>query len=111
MLDMRFLESFTRGDKTKMKRYIQMYLDISPGIFQQMKTALDGKNWESLRINAHSLKPQADYMGVPKLKECLVRIEEGVVERKYSNLSNLYDEACKLHLESTKFLKNHIETF
>lgn len=109
MVDISFLESFTKGDKTKMKRYIQMYLDISPGIFQQMKTALDGRNWESLRINAHSLKPQADYMGVPKLKECLVRIEEDIVDLNYVNLNKLYDNACRLHKESTILLEKHLE--
>ena len=109
MVDISFLESFTKGDKNKMRRYIQMYLDISPTIFEKMKLALETSNWESLKINAHSLKPQVDYMGITDLKKCLVKIEEEIDRKKFKNISNHYDKACALHDESTIFLEKYLE--
>lgn len=109
MVDLSFLESFSRGDKSKMKRYIKMYLDVSPSIFQQMKTAGEAKDWESLRINAHSLKPQVDYMGIASLKECLVKIEGDITEGKVDRLEKLYYEALELHAESKVYLEKYIE--
>jgi HPt (histidine-containing phosphotransfer) domain-containing protein len=109
MVDISFLESFTKGDKNKMRRYIQMYLDNSPSIFEKMNSALESENWESLKINAHSLKPQVDYMGIPELKKCLSSIEEEIDKKKFKNLRSHYNKACELHIESTGFLEKYVE--
>ncbi|MBK9631216.1 MAG: hypothetical protein IPO62_09145 [Saprospiraceae bacterium] len=48
----------------------------------------------NLRINAHSLKPQADFMGINSLKEELVKIEEAV---KTNQLHDI-EKYIKFHL-------------
>ena len=77
-IDLTFLKKFTKDDPTKMKRYIGLYLDVAPKTFDEMKRNVANDDWEQLRINAHSLKPQADFMGINNLKEELVKIEEAV---------------------------------
>ena len=34
MVDLTFLEKFTKGDKNKMKRYINMYLSVAPNTLE-----------------------------------------------------------------------------
>ena len=74
MIDLTFLKNFTKDDSKKMKRYISLYLDVAPKTFEEMKRNLENRDWEQLRINAHSLKPQADFMGIESLKEELIKI-------------------------------------
>lgn len=110
MVDLSFLEKFTKGDTKKMKRYINIYLSIAPETFKQMEQHVLDKDWEQLRIKAHSLKPQSDYMGIPSLKSVLIEIEQDVHKEKFGELNKLFDSASKIHTESIPYLKKFILT-
>lgn len=71
-----FLEGFAKGDKAKMKKYISMYLSTAPGVILEMISELEAKNWQNLRLKAHSIKPQVQYMGISQLKDILADIED-----------------------------------
>ena len=109
MIDLSFLIKFTKGDTRKMRRYINMYLNMAPGIFKTMEQNIVSQDWEQLRINAHSLKPQVDYMGISKLKVVLEEIENAVQNGSYDSLKPFYDQALDLHLTSEVQLKNYVE--
>ena len=66
-LDLSFLYRFTKGKETKMKRYISMYLQEAPNILERMQQNLDDKDYANLAINAHSLKPQAEWALMARL--------------------------------------------
>jgi HPt (histidine-containing phosphotransfer) domain-containing protein len=106
MVDLSFLEKFTKGDKKKMKRYIKIYLSIAPATFQDMEQHVKTQDWEELRIKAHSLKPQADYMGIPSLKAVLMEIEESVQNKQFGKLAGLFEEALSIHSQSVPQLKS-----
>jgi HPt (histidine-containing phosphotransfer) domain-containing protein len=110
MVDLQFLHAFTKGDTVKMRRYIDMYLRIAPKTFQQMAQAVRAQDWEQLRIHAHSLKPQADYMGLAELKAVLIRIEDSVNAGQFTTLKQQYDLAAKLHRQSITALKQARQT-
>ena len=105
MIDLTFLKEFTKGNPEKMKRYISLYVDVAPKTFEEMKKNLYDNNWEQLLINAHSLKPQADLMGISTLKNELVKIEEAVKENKLSNINEYFDLAMDLSINSINSLK------
>lgn len=88
-----------------MKRYIGMYFDSAPKSFHEMTTNLEKEDWESLRINAHSLKPQADFMGIPELKELLVQIEDRIHSNRTQGVEDLVQEAMELHQSSLRELE------
>ena len=104
MVDLSFLEKFTKGDMQKMRRYITLYLNTAPQTFAEMKKCLDSQNWEQLRIHAHSLKPQADFMGLPDLKRLLQSLELKAAEGEYAKLLELYHQALAIHISSEKHL-------
>ena len=109
MIDLTFLKKFTKDDSKKMKRYISLYLDVAPKTFEEMKRNLNNKDWEQLRINAHSLKPQADFMGINSLKEELIKIEEAVQTNNFDILENLLNTSLKIASDSEIILKEIIE--
>jgi HPt (histidine-containing phosphotransfer) domain-containing protein len=111
MVDLTFLRKFTKGDPEKMKRYISLYLDITPKTFEEMKRNLNNQDWEQLRINAHSLKPQADFMGIESLKQELIKIEEAVVAKNIDILENLYTTSLQISTDSERILKETLVQF
>jgi len=108
MIDLSFLEKFTKGNTTKMKRYISMYLKMAPETFGRMDQNLKDKSWPELGINAHSLKPQAEFMGIRTLKELLIEIENKVNSDQLEGMEILITEAKSIHNESEVFLQNFL---
>ena len=111
MVDLTFLKKFTKDDPKKMKRYISLYLDVAPKTFAEMKRNLDNEDWEQLRINAHSLKPQADFIGIESLKEELIKIEEAVKANDFDDLENLLNTSLKIADDSGVILKEMLDQF
>lgn len=109
MVDLTFLKKFTKDDSQKMKRYISLYLDVAPKTFEEMKRNLNNKDWEQLRINAHSLKPQADFMGMNSLKEELIKIEEAVKTKNFNALDTLLATSLTISTNSAMVLKEMLE--
>ena len=109
MVDLTFLKQFTKEDPKKMKRYITLYLDVAPKTFDEMLINLKNGDWGQLRINAHSLKPQADFMGIKSLKEELIKIEESVQMNQFDDMETLYRKALDLSVESERLLKDELE--
>lgn len=105
MVDLSFLRKFTKEDPQKMKRYISLYLDVAPKTFEEMQRNLQNKDWEQLRINAHSLKPQADFMGMNVLKEKLIEIEEAVKMNNLDVYEALFHESLAIYAASEHSLR------
>lgn len=107
MVDLTFLEKFSKGDSAKMKRYIGMYLTETPLILEKMKEYLVKEDWSNLAIHAHSLKPQAEFMGVTSLKEVLMAVESRARSESPKDLEDLFHQALKLYTESSDILKQY----
>lgn len=109
LIDLSFLETFTKGDKTKIKRYIEMYLKNTPLVVEELFSDLQKKDYESLRLKAHSIKPQAQYMGISRLKECLLQIESSIKEGNgFDQLGSLLVEAKKLNNQAMNELNQFL---
>jgi HPt (histidine-containing phosphotransfer) domain-containing protein len=74
-IDLDYLERFCKGDKGRMERYIRMYLEASPTLFEQLMDKATQSDAEGLAIAAHSLRPQVNYMGAHRLFDLLTEIE------------------------------------
>ena len=111
MVDLTFLKKFAKDDPTKMKRYISLYLDVAPKTFEEMQRNLQSGDWEQLRINAHSLKPQAEFMGIMSLKEELIKIEEAVKMNQLEGIDILLRASRAISVDSEKMLKEILDRF
>jgi HPt (histidine-containing phosphotransfer) domain-containing protein len=68
--------SFAGQDKAKQKKYIQIFLQNAPKLLEQIEQGLVDKNYESIKIAAHSLKTQLNYMGVKEELSHIFEIEQ-----------------------------------
>ncbi|MBK6830927.1 MAG: Hpt domain-containing protein [Flavobacteriales bacterium] len=74
-VDLEYLERFCKGDRSRMEKYIRMYLDASPGLFADLAAKAGSGDAEGLAVAAHSLRPQVNYMGAQGLFDTLTTIE------------------------------------
>lgn len=109
-INLEFLKNFTKGDNEKIRRYVGMYLITAPQVMLEMEKFLEEKNFENVRLKAHSLKPQAQYMGIAELSALLLQIES-IVEKKedMNQLPALVSSAKKINDKATIELKQFLE--
>jgi HPt (histidine-containing phosphotransfer) domain-containing protein len=74
-VDLSYLEEFTRGDEQKLRRYLDMYLRTAPPVIKEFHHLLQKQNLDDLQLKAHSIKPQAQYLGIAALHDVLIEIE------------------------------------
>ncbi len=75
LTDLTFLKGLTGGDNAKLAKYINMFLKAAPDMLSNIEKSLESKDYETLRVTAHSLKPQLSYMGIKSLEETIKTIE------------------------------------
>ncbi len=75
VVDLQFLEQFTKGNKGKINKYIELFLKLAPQHLTALQQHLAEENWKALRSNAHTLKSQFQYMGIHVLSPVISNIE------------------------------------
>lgn len=96
-IDLGYLERFCKGDRSRMEKYIRMYLDASPGLFAQLQERLSAGDVEALAVSAHSLRPQVNYMGAQELFDLLAAIEHRARAEGAAACSEQVEEALGLN--------------
>ncbi len=71
-----FLEKFSGGDKTRIKKYVDMYLKTAAQQITMVEESATQQNWPQLKTAAHTLKSQVAYMGMTAAQELLKSLEE-----------------------------------
>lgn len=107
--DLTFLQSFTGGNADKMKKYMNMFIQMCPGQLTLMENHLKGENYDQLRATAHALKPQITYMGIKRGEMLVKSIEQMAAEKrdveKLPAMLQEFSSICNLALEE---LKQHV---
>ncbi|HMN31952.1 MAG: tetratricopeptide repeat protein [Chitinophagaceae bacterium] len=89
--DPSFLISFAGNNIDKQKKYINIFLDSAPKLLAQIGIGLDEKNFENVKISAHSLKTQLKYMGVKEELSHVYELEQmASQENRQQEMQHLY---------------------
>ncbi len=110
IINLDFLSEFTKSDRAKMRRYVEMYLRTAPKVITELQSHLDSNNLESLKLKAHSIKPQVQYMGISALKDVLAEIELAVNNKcETSELQLLVDRANEIGSKAVAELNEYLQ--
>jgi len=75
LTDLAFMRGLVNNDNAKLAKYITMFLKATPTMLNTIDNALIVKDWETIKVTSHSLKPQLSYMGIKQLEEVIKTIE------------------------------------
>lgn len=103
--DMQFLAQFTGGNPEKRNKYINMFLENCPKLLAQINSAAERKDFPTMKIAAHSLKPQMGYMGIKEEVSNIYLIEHSAAEQQAEVLPPLIqhlNKVCHIAFEELK---------
>ena len=76
VVDAQILERLFRGDRSRLEQWIRLYLKESPAYINKLAEGLALENADTLASAAHDLRPQAHYLGCPRMLELLIAVGE-----------------------------------
>lgn len=104
--NMQFLLQFTGGSREKALKYVNMFLENGPKLLAKIEQGLADKDFEAVKIAAHSMKPQLSYMGVQEDVSQIFLIEQTAGEKAhYERLPLLVDNLKRVCDKAFKELK------
>lgn len=110
LTDPRFLISFAGNDKEKQKKYINIFLQNAPKLLTQMQNGLEKNDHEMIKISAHSLKTQLNYMGVKEEFSHVQEIEQMTSHtHKKEEIKLLIDNLQMVCEQAFKELENYVK--
>ena len=92
--DLSFLRDFCDGDEEKMKKYVDIYLKVTPGNLEKIKAAANDKEYRLLSKTVHTMKAHLNYMGMKPTRKVAEKIE--LYAKEQTNLEELPQLIYKL---------------
>ncbi len=106
--DMNFLRSFTGGNPEKVQKYVGMFLENAPKLLDSIDKGLASKDYQAVKIAAHSLKPQMSYMGIKEEVSNIFLIEQSAGETAhYERIPGLVANLKRLCVKAFEELKTN----
>ncbi len=101
-VDLTGLYDLFRGDRARMREWLQLYLEEAPRLFDQLSDAHEQGDVDALVHAAHELRPQAHYLGSLRM---LVLLKEIGDRAKVIGVI-----ACEEHIKELRALSGRIDT-
>lgn len=73
--DLGYLEKFCDGDKSKMQKYINIFLDSAPSLLTKLNTALTESDFTEIASQVHGFKTKFVMMGMTQTKDLAIELE------------------------------------
>jgi len=74
-IDLSFLDEIADGSAEFMIETIDMFLVNTPGALQTISEAINNKDWQTVNIAAHKLKPNLGFFGMSVCQGIMQEIE------------------------------------
>lgn len=113
-IDLAYLKDVASGSSEFMVEMIDLFLDQTPGYFEQLNNFVKDENWPKVADLAHKIKPTLAFMGADSARDSMAEIEtrartlENTHEiapafyKLYSLSGELFDKLREIKLELEK---------
>lgn len=94
-IDLSYLRDVSSGSNEFMIEMIELFLDQTPGYFEQLNQLIADENWPRVSEIAHKIKPTLAFMGADAAKDRMAEIE--VNARNLTNIDSIAPVFKSLH--------------
>jgi signal transduction histidine kinase/CheY-like chemotaxis protein/HPt (histidine-containing phosphotransfer) domain-containing protein len=110
VINMEYLQSLSKGDKAFETNMIKAFSRQMPLELNDLKTAIEDKNYKRIARIAHNMKSTVSYMGLHQLTPLLLQIEtESELENSLTRINEIFiliDATCQLAIKEAQELNS-----
>lgn len=100
--DLSYMEKISNGDNEFMIKMIRVFINQTPGLIADFKKYFQRKDWNSMKIVMHKMRPSVVFMGMNQLDEIIRVIEDDIAGQLFiyqvPDLIKKMDKLCQLAL-------------
>lgn len=97
MVDLERLYGLLNNDKQVAGRFLDLYVDVVPGMCEQLRIHLETGDYKKANATAHEIKSQSAYLGLDEIVSIAAAIEDGTeTEQTDSPLKNMHHNLAEL---------------
>jgi HPt (histidine-containing phosphotransfer) domain-containing protein len=78
--NLQYLQELSEGNKSFIEEMLRIFIDSIPVSVSEMQTALRDKDWKTLNMISHKVKPNYGFVGLKDCEQMLARIEKNAGE-------------------------------
>ena len=93
-VDLTYLDRLYKGDRARMERWVRIYLDEAPTIFERMAGAVRSNDQNALTAAAHELRPLTHYLGAVEANTLLVQVGREATTLDVTACSAIVEQLC-----------------
>ena len=112
-IDPQNIISISRGDKTRMLKYLNQFLELIPPRIESLKSNLEKDDRKMIRQILHQMSPQLQFFGIPGVLTPIRRLEHEYETMPLGELKEMVNEMLEkldgAHKEVALVLKNNFE--
>lgn len=110
-IDLSFLDRFCNGDRSRMAKYIALYLAEASALFAELQQAANDQDAAQVAATAHNLRPMMHQMGAQRVMDLLTTLEERAKEDEATAIALLVQDAVKMSAEVETELRAALDRF
>ncbi len=78
-IDLSYLQDISNGSNKFMIEMIDIFLKHTPGYFEEIRLAIQEKDWATVANVAHKIGPSISFMGIDAAKDNIIEIERKAI--------------------------------
>ncbi|MBX2981710.1 MAG: Hpt domain-containing protein [Flavobacteriales bacterium] len=107
-IDLSTLDRLFKGDRVQVVQWVQLYIEEAPGYFERVESCMTNGDASGLSAAAHELRPQAHYLGAPRMLELLIQIGEKAGTEGVAACAQAVEELLDLGRQVTAELQSEV---
>ena len=112
LFDLEYLQEISDGDKEFSATMITYFIENTPGVLENLKEKIQGKDWEEVRQIAHKLKPQIVYMGIHAIENEVELMEQNANKKQnLDQITPMFEKTEEICLKAIAQLKEELKKF
>ena len=85
-----YLKSICENDSNFIKEMIETFLEMTPGLLNDMKQYAQDEKWHELAKKAHQMKPSLQFIGINDTRKSIIKLEDSCSNKPfYTGIMNM----------------------
>ena len=105
MIDLEFLNSVAKSDKSFYKTMLEIFLKQTPESIDNLTEGLVTKDFDRIKAAAHKMKSSMGFMGMKETEIVCQKVEESSKNKSISEIKDLIEEIkanCEIAFQEVK---------
>lgn len=92
IIDIEHVKAFTSNDPVFIRQLVDIFLKRTPEYMDELRNAIETKNWAQIKTMAHKVKPTFTYVGMSSFTDKVGSLEDYAINKDIDSIETILEE-------------------